>query len=223
MAKLKQDLCYIIRPMRDSDIPQSIEIDRQAFPNQWPHPNYTSFKQELRNRLAHYVVACQQIEFVPPVIGENTANKNFWDKLRHLLNPDQPPDGKTPLCSKEYIMGMAGFWLMAGEAHITTIAVRESNKRRGIGERLLISILDMATQLNAQLVTLEVRPSNEQAQTLYQKYSFSKAGVRHRYYTDNGEDAIIMTTDVITTPHFKSHLHEMKKAYEQKWGIFLKT
>ena len=112
---------------------------------------------------------------------------------------------------------------MAGEAHITTIAVKESNKRRGIGERLLISILDMATQLNAQLVTLEVRPSNEQAQTLYQKYSFSKAGVRHRYYTDNGEDAIIMTTDVITTPHFKSHLHEMKKTYEQKWGIFLKT
>src|SRR4030043_401136 len=125
MAKLKQDSCYIIRPMRDSDTPQSIEIDRQAFPNQWPHPNYTSFKQELRNRLAHYVVACQQIEFVPPVTGETTANKNFWDKLRQLLNPDLSPDGQTPLSSKEYIMGMAGFWLMAGEAHITTIAISQ--------------------------------------------------------------------------------------------------
>ena len=43
---------YIIRPMKEGDIPQAIEIDREAFPTQWPHPTYASLKQELRNRLA---------------------------------------------------------------------------------------------------------------------------------------------------------------------------
>jgi ribosomal-protein-alanine N-acetyltransferase len=218
MAKLKQDLCYTIRPMQDRDIPQAVEIDRAAFPIQWPHPSYTSFKQELCNRLAHYIVACQQIEFVLP-IEETATNKTLWERLKHLLNPDQTPNGEILSPSREYILGIAGFWLMVGEAHITTIAVRDTCRRQGIGERLLISLIDMATQLNAQLVTLEVRPSNEQAQILYQKYGFYKAGVRHRYYTDNGEDAFIMNTDVITSPYFQSHFLELKKAYEQKWDF----
>ena len=223
MAKLQQNLCYITRPMQDRDIPQAIEIDRQAFPTQWPHPTYLSFKPELRNRLAHYIVASRQIEIVPPVVEEPVANKSFWEKLKHFLNSDQYLDEQGSSLSGEYVIGIAGFWLMAGEAHITTIAVRESHRRQGLGERLLISVIDTAIQLNAQLITLEVRPSNEQAQALYHKYGFYKAGVRNRYYTDNGEDAFIMTTDVITSPYFKSHIHELKKAYEQKWGIFLTT
>ncbi len=218
MAKLKQDLCYTIRPMEDRDIPQAVEIDREAFPTQWPHPTYGSFKQELRNRLARYIVASRQIEFMPP-IEEPSINKTFWEKLKHMLNPEQPLNGPTPSPSTEYVLGVAGFWIMVGEAHVTTIAVRDSCRRQGVGERLLISLIDLATQLNAQVVTLEVRPSNDQAQALYQKYGFSKAGVRHRYYTDNGEDALVMTTDVITSPFFRSQFQGLKKAYEQKWGI----
>jgi ribosomal-protein-alanine N-acetyltransferase len=217
MVKLKQDLYYTIRSMQDKDIPQAIEIDREAFPTQWPHPTYTSFKQELRNRLAHYIVASQQIEFMPPT-EETPENKTLWEKLKYLLNPDHSLDRSISLSSREYIIGIAGFWIMVGEAHITTIAVRDTYKRQGIGERLLISIIDMAAQLNAQIVTLEVRPSNEQAQALYQKYGFYKVGVRHKYYTDNGEDALIMTTNVISSPFFQSQFHELKKTYEQKWG-----
>lgn len=220
MAKLKQDLCYTIRPMQDKDIPQAIEVDRQAFPSEWPRPTFTSFKQELRNRLAHYIVACQQIEFVSSPTEEITNNKTFWERLKYLLNHHQPFNGQMLPPSREHIIGMAGLWIMAGEAHITTIAVRDTHRRQGVGERLLISVIDLATQLNAQVVTLEVRPSNEQAQTLYQKYGFCKAGVRRRYYTDNGEDGVVMTTDVITSPHFQSHFREQKKAYEQKWGMF---
>ena len=220
MAKLKQDLRYTIRPMQDDDLSQAIEVDREAFPTQWPHPTYTSFKQELRNRLAHYIVASQQIDFMPP-IEETSDNKTFWEKLKRLLNPEQYSNGSIPLSSKERIIGIAGFWIMVGEAHITTIAVRNTCRRLGVGEQLLISLIDMSARLDAQVVTLEVRQSNEQAQVLYQKYGFYKVGVRHRYYTDNGEDAFIMTTDVISSPSFQSHFLGLKKAYEQKWGNFL--
>jgi len=203
--------------MQDMDIPQVIEIDREAFPTQWPHPNYNSFKQELRNQLAHYVVASQQVEFMPP-IEKTPDNKTLWEKFRNLLNADQPFSRSTSLASREYIIGIAGLWIMAGEAHITTIAVRDTYRKQGIGERLLISLIDMSMQLNAQVVTLEVRPSNKQAQNLYQKYGFYEVGLRHRYYTDNGEDALIMTTNVISSPFFQSHFLGLKKDYEQKRG-----
>lgn len=221
MVKLKQDLSYAIRSMQDEDIPQAVEIDREAFPTQWPHPTYTSFKQELRNRLAHYIIVSREVEFMPP-IEEATDNKNLWEKLKHLLNNGHSSDRSPTLSAREYIIGIAGFWIMVGEAHITTIAVRDAYRRQGIGEKLLISLIDMASQLNAQVVTLEVRQSNEQAQTLYQKYGFHQVGVRHRYYTDNGEDALIMTTDVISSPFFRSLFFGLKKAYEQKWGNIFK-
>ena len=217
MVNLRQELNYTIRPMQDGDIPQVVEIDREAFPTQWPHPTYTSFKQELRNRLAHYIVASQQVDFIPP-IEETPNNKNLWERLKYLLNTDHALDRSLPLSSREYIIGITGFWIMAGEAHITTIAVRNAYQKRGVGEKLLISLIDMAAQLNAQVVTLEVRPSNEQAQALYQKYGFYEVGLRHRYYTDNGEDALIMTTNVISSPFFQSHFLGLKKDYEQKWG-----
>ena len=98
---------------------------------------------------------------------------------------------------------------------------REAYRRLGVGERLLISLIDLAMQLNAHIVTLEVRASNELAQELYQKYGFYKTGMRHRYYTDNGEDAFIMSTDTLTLPSFQSNYQKLKKAYEVKWNCSL--
>ncbi len=219
MATLEQNIYYTIRPMQDNDISQTIELDREAFPTQWPHPTYTSFKQELRNRLAHYIVACKPDNGELQVSESKEANKSFWEKFKHLLNHDQPTYTLSP--PKEYVIGMAGFWLMMNEAHITTIAVREAYRRLGVGERLLISLIDLAIQLNAHIATLEVRTSNELAQVLYQKYDFYKTGIRHRYYTDNGEDAFIMTTDTLTTSEFQSRYQQIKKTYEEKWNCTL--
>lgn len=220
MATLKQNLCYSIRPMEDGDIPQSLELDREAFPNQWPHPNYTSFKQELRNRLAHYIVACKQNDIEPQSTEENEVNRTLWEKLKRLLTDDALPHALS-LPPRDCIIGMAGLWLMMGEAHIITIAVKETYRRLGAGERLLISLIDLALQLKAHVVTLEVRTSNELAQTLYQKYGFFKTGVRRHYYTDNGEDAFIMTTDNLTSAAFQSQYQRLKTAYEQRWNCTL--
>ncbi len=93
------------------------------------------------------------------------------------------------------IVGFAGMWLLVDEAHVTTFATRQTWRRQGIGERLLLALLDLARTRGAHEATLEVRPSNTPARRLYEKYGFKVVGARPRYYSDNNEDALIMTTE----------------------------
>jgi ribosomal-protein-alanine N-acetyltransferase len=93
-------------------------------------------------------------------------------------------------------------WLVLDEAHITTIAMRESHRGRGLGELLLGSLIMAAGEMGSDRVTLEVRVSNAVAQNLYRKYGFREEGVRPRYYSDNGEDAYIMTADDVRSPSY---------------------
>jgi ribosomal-protein-alanine N-acetyltransferase len=224
MKSLGQYMEYSIRLMEDKDIPQAIEIDREAFPTQWPHPTYTSFKQEIRNRLARYLVAVKPNELLQEsnhtTTTTNKAKRSRFDSLKRFFYSDYYDNTKMAPPQKEYLIGMSGFWIMAGEAHIITIAVRNDFRRNGIGERLLIETIDVAQQLQAKIVTLEVRVSNTQAQTLYEKYGFNRTGIRNRYYADNGENAYIMTTETISSPAFQSRFTQLKQAYEQRWGEF---
>ena len=90
------------------------------------------------------------------------------------------------------VVGYGGFWLIIGEAHITNIAVDTDYRGKGIGNLLLKSLILLAGTLDCNSMTLEVRESNIVAQNLYKKYGFLPAGVRKNYYSDVGEDAIIM-------------------------------
>jgi ribosomal-protein-alanine N-acetyltransferase len=98
------------------------------------------------------------------------------------------------------LVAYAGIWLMVDEAHVTTFAVLPAYRRRGIGGRLLSELIELAAQLGATVVTLEVRLSNAGARRLYQQFGFRPVGVRPRYYSDNGEDALIMTTEGLDRP-----------------------
>jgi ribosomal-protein-alanine N-acetyltransferase len=100
------------------------------------------------------------------------------------------------LVAREFhrIVGYAGMWVILDEAHVTTIAVDPLHRRRRIGERLVVALLDEAMKRGARWVTLEVRKSNLGAQTLYRKYGFKDIGIRKAYYSDNREDAIVMWT-----------------------------
>ena len=116
------------------------------------------------------------------------------------------------------IIGLAGFWLMAGEAHIVNIAVRGDYQRRGIGEIMLIKLINMALEKGADTITLEVRKSNAAAQKLYQKYNINIKGVRRGYYLDDREDAVIMTAEDIGSGAFKANLARLKKEHYRKWN-----
>ena len=92
------------------------------------------------------------------------------------------------------IVGYAGMWLMVDEAHITTFAIDPAWRRQHLGERLLLAFVDVAIARQAREMTLEVRLSNLPARRLYEKFGFRPVGVRPRYYSDDHEDALIMTT-----------------------------
>ncbi|HYH93981.1 MAG TPA: ribosomal protein S18-alanine N-acetyltransferase [Candidatus Saccharimonadales bacterium] len=108
-----------------------------------------------------------------------------------------------------------GMWLMVDEAHITTFAVHPGWRRRGIGERLLLAFLDLAIDRHAHEATLEVRLSNLAARKLYEKYGFRPVGLRPRYYSDDNEDALIMTTEVLGEPSMRARIERLRSALDE--------
>ena len=137
------------------------------------------------------------------------------DMAHYLVacDEDAPP-------SEQRIDGIMGFWVMAGEAHIITLAVRPERQRQGIAETLLIAAIDLAVLLRAHLMTLEVRQSNRAAQALYLKYGFALTGSRKAYYNDNGEDAVIMSTETLTDLPFQASFQRLKQAHIERVGQF---
>ncbi len=121
--------------------------------------------------------------------------------------------------SGDEILGYAGLWLMVDEAHITTFAVAPDHRRSGVGQAMLLHLLGLAESVGASVATLEVRVSNTPAQRLYQKYGFRPVGVRTRYYTDNNEDALIMTTDELTSREMRRRVARLAAALAARVGL----
>jgi ribosomal-protein-alanine N-acetyltransferase len=200
--------------MQLADVAQVSDMEREAFPPPWPA---TNFRRDLTvNTSTHYVVACapslddkaRTVQSTGPSV-EDRRPGSFLHGLRNaaarFLGGDSLPQPTTDI-----ILGFAGVWFLADEAHLATIAVRSDLRLRGIGERLLGGIFDLALEHNAKLVTLEVRASNQAAQGLYEKYGFVVVGRRPGYYSDNKEDAILMTADGIASPLFQDNLERLR-------------
>ena len=237
-----QKASYLIRPVNEGEVPQLVEIDREAFPDEWLFRSYRAYKWDLKNPSAHYLVACTENNSTMP---QSYAQRKESSKLsqqnrqqipwfKRLFKPDNliasittsrnfdpasrlQEEEKITQLQKQDIIGFVGSWIMIKEAHIIIIAVRNSYRRMGIGEKLLISIIDLAAQLNTDVVTLEVRASNQTAQALYQKYGFQIIERRIGYYSDNKEDAIVMSTDSISSASFQSRFQELKQIHDQRW------
>jgi ribosomal-protein-alanine N-acetyltransferase len=116
----------------------------------------------------------------------------------------------------DQVVGFAGLWVMVDEAHVTSFAVDPRWRRRGVGERLLLALLDLAVRRQAREATLEVRLSNLPARKLYEKYGFRPVGIRPRYYSDNGEDALIMTTEALGSVAMQERLERLRTALEAR-------
>ena len=106
----------------------------------------------------------------------------------------------------ERVVAFAGIWLMVDDAHITTFGVHPDWRRQGIGRQLLLSLAELSRAIGARRMTLEVRASNEAAQALYRAFDFDVAGRRPGYYTDDGEDALIMTTPELDSPEMTGRI-----------------
>lgn len=194
---------YTIGPMRVADIARIMEIERRSFPTPW---SPAAYRYELRhNPNAHYLVVRPRVA----VDGAVDAVDGSWRlRLQQLLVPRTLPSGP--------VLGYVGFWVVASETHISTIAVHPDARRQGLGELLLSQVIDFALEKDAEFVTLEVRESNTAAQRLYGKYGFQRTGRRKRYYTDTREDALIMTLEGLENRETRALLEANRRALRAK-------
>lgn len=113
------------------------------------------------------------------------------------------------------LIGYCGVWQVLDEGHITTVATHPRYRKNGLGELLLLQMIDLSYNLSIHWLTLEVRVSNYTAQNLYYKYGFESQGLRPKYYQDNQEDAMIMTTPDMMTENYRT-LYNSNKALHEK-------
>lgn len=95
------------------------------------------------------------------------------------------------------LCGYAGMWVLFEEAHMTNVAILESYRRQGRAKKLMLAMMRLAAQLGAQKMTLEVREGNLVARHLYETLDFTQNGRRPRYYSDTGEDALLLWNENI--------------------------
>lgn len=170
-----------IERMTAADVAQVMPIDQASFSSPWPE---IAFLQELNSKTAHF--------FVARPIAPRDSGASGHSAMKVLLRRLKGQGDRQPP-----IIGYAGMWMFFDEAHIATIATHPDWRGQGVGEQLLLFLIDVARTLNAIFITLEVRTSNVTAQRMYLKHGFEETGRRKRYYHDNGEDALIMTKELM--------------------------
>jgi ribosomal-protein-alanine N-acetyltransferase len=206
------ELKYVVAPMQVVHIPAVSAIELESFPSVWPA---SAYRREIeRNQMAHYVVAKRSPLAGPPrrerrfpVAGlDADESEGLLDRLARMIRGQARHFSPEEAQELEAVVGYSGMWLMVDEAHITTIAVDPAYRSEGVGELLLLALLERAQDLGAAEATLECRVTNNVAQQLYRKYTFRDAGIRKRYYSDDGEDALIMTSESLVSPRFQEVL-----------------
>ncbi len=212
---MTQPLPFVIEPMRLEDINEVSRVERRCFSNPWPAAAY---RRELRNLDHNYYIVLRGSDAHTVQSRERFVDEfaDNWRSLRALgllsftRRNQEPPDAAQP------IAGFAGMWQLYDEAHVTTIGVDVPYRGRGLGEALLLRLLDEAIRRGANMMTLEVRISNEGAIRLYEKYGFSVHGVRPRYYSDNGEDAYLMWSPPLRDDAFLGLVEELRRAIVER-------
>ena len=132
-------------------------------------------------------------EDIPDVVAiEATAFYDAWNAGMLLNELENELTTYVVMEQEGCLVGYAGFWLVAGEAQVTRVAVAEAERGQGLGTRLTAAMVNKAWELGAESVTLEVRESNLAAQKAYLTCGFASEGIRPNYYEDNHENAVIM-------------------------------
>ena len=206
-----------LRRLKANDISQVVEIEREAFSPLWTS---TPFKRELNNRYASYLVACCEPTSDEALQKDTESAAGSSQPLQRLVRGLRRVVGRVEREAEpdSLVAGYVSVWYQGEEAHITEIAVREKLRGKGIGELLLIGSLKAAVGYGSKVMTLEVRVSNFIAQRLYEKYGFNSVGIRKAYYSDNREDAVIMTTTPIASEDYQLKFEGLQRAYRSRWG-----
>jgi ribosomal-protein-alanine N-acetyltransferase len=212
----------LVMPMTPDDLDEIMPLERQCFADPWTRRMYLS--DLTQNEMATYLIIRQgDGETGRWGDGEtrgrgdaetrrhgDTETRRWGDAEMQRREEGQAvedefavsPNLRVPVSP---VLAYGGLWLMVDEAHIATIASHPDWRGCGLGQWLLLALLDAAIARGAVCSTLEVRAGNLPAQRLYEKLGYETVGMRRRYYRD-GEDGLIMTTPPLTDPAMQLRL-----------------
>lgn len=131
------------------------------------------------------VCTVEKLSFNTPWSEESFSSELLYNQLAHYY----------VLELKKLVVAYGGLWAIAGEGHITNIAVHPAFRGRGYGRMLAEEMIEAGRRHGCARYTLEVRPANLAAVHLYENIGFKSVGIRPKYYQDTGEDALIMWKD----------------------------
>lgn len=190
MAEL---LPFVVEDMKLGDLPQVLEIESAVFTLPWPE---SAFRYELTHKKHSTMVVVRP------------SPNRIWG-LAGLMQ-QVTGTGEGP------VLGYAGMWLLVDEMHVSTIAVRPGWQGRGLGELLMLALLERGAKQGAGNATLEVRVSNHRAQAVYLKCGFEVVSRQKHYYVDNNEDAYIMATPAFDQPEFGQTLGQCRQQLHRR-------
>ena len=204
-----------IRAMTVADLPIVRRIEEHAYNG---HPPRTPFEREIRNGLAAYSVlqwggtqrggtqrgGTQRGGTQPPPQTLSAPGR----AARLLRRAGSATDRDRP------ILGFLGLWFLGDQLHITTIATDPLVQGRRVASHLMLCAFDTAEESGLRTLALEVRASNERARAIYERFGLREVGRRRRYYSDNGEDAVIMVTESIETEAMQQRIARLREALQ---------
>ena len=150
------------------------------------------------------IVATLEREIYP----EPWSARVFFDELGHANR------SYVVATDEEDIIGYGGLMLVEADAHITTLGVAPGHRRRRLGTRLLLALVERAIGRGARHLTLEVRATNTDAQQLYERFGFAPVGKRKGYYA--GEDAIVMWALDVDADEYGAQLDIIRSGLESE-------
>ena len=156
---------------------------------------------EIRAMTPSDVPAVSELEQL--VYPEPWSEKVFNDELA------QPSRVYLLALEDGEVIGYAGLMVVFEDAHITTMSVAPAARGSGVGQRMMMKLVDAAIAAEAEHLTLEVRMSNDPAQALYRKFGFAPVGVRKDYYLN--EDALIMWASGINEDDYQQRLARIRE------------
>jgi ribosomal-protein-alanine N-acetyltransferase len=211
---------YRLRTASVNDIDKLTELEREVFPTLWPPIN---FAREIKKPTQAVLVVSVRSgpASLDPAEPTGSLVEKVVDGIKTLATSGTPLKTAFDAGGQQNegrIAGWAIVWFVAGEAHIASIGVSAADRRRGVGELLVLGTIDAATSNDCDELTLEVRKSNEAAHALYRKYGFRVVGERKAYYVDDNEDALIMTTPDIREPNYAASLTNLAAEHAHRWA-----
>jgi len=199
---------YKVKLADKSDSNQITEIEELIFSDDG---NSVSFINEIKYENKYYILLAREIT------EKNNLIVSLLKKLLMLRNIFSSKFVSSN--NSDFISGFIGVWFYEYESYISTFGVREFERGKGLGELLLIQAIYDVILKGGKSISLEVRKSNFQAIDLYEKYGFHKVGMRKFYYSNNNEDAVIMTAKDINSEGYKNKILYLINLHSEKWKL----